>query len=460
MACKPTLFRRPESAVALAAALGLVWGCASKRSVTMEQIGPAKMTAPDIQSEVMGFADTFGDTMAQVADEIEDQSDPDVRLAVHHWKVSTISGAYAIAIEANPVLALLDMTVMVTLTRDSLEQHLGRNVFGDDEEVLLDAARTTESEIWTLASRVLQPEHVDQLHELIEIWRENHPDQFYVSYVRFADFPRASFTSTATTGGNILTLLQLDPLVGLDPALREFQQSRMLGERVLFYASRAPKLLNWQAQQLVYQTAATPEARQMMVDSQRLIDVSEQFATVAEQLPGQITAEREAAIAQIQEVISQERTGLLAEIDAAQGNLRGTLVELRQTIDAGIELSVSLDSTLKTVDVLASRLESENPDSKPLDIAEVRQAMTEASVTVRELNDLVKSLDQLLVSPDASRRFTDLEKLVAATELSGSRLANRIFILLALLVVIIFVSSVLRAYIGPRAATRSKREER
>ena len=66
----------------------------------------------------------------------------------------------------------------------------------------------------------------------------------------------------------------------------------------------------------------------------------ERFAHVAEQLPSQLSTEREA---------------ILQALQAQEKNLTPLVNEVRQTLTAGTQMSTSLNTTLTTFDALMKR---------------------------------------------------------------------------------------------------------
>ena len=125
----------------------------------------------------------------------------------------------------------------------------------------------------------------------------------------FAEFVSAlgrmpSQSGTAPT--SIFSLLYLDPLAGLDPTAAAIEETRELGERVMYYTQRMPNLLSWQAEVLAYQLADQPASQQVLDDASRLATSSEIFAQTAQQLPQLINDQRQAAIQQILDGLTVE----------------------------------------------------------------------------------------------------------------------------------------------------------
>ncbi|MHC4219942.1 MAG: hypothetical protein ACYSU7_15980, partial [Planctomycetota bacterium] len=277
--------------VILAAITCLLCACQQQsKAATMEQkFGPEGLTLAQIQRELMNYADTLATRVAQAGDEVRVATDdPEIRVTAHSIKVATILSGFTIASEHSPIAALLDMAVMVTLSYEVYRDYWMPEVLGEQGQPLDDAFRTAKDEIWEIVDRVLSNDRRLELERLIRAWREKHPDQVYVSHIRFGDFSfvRGEMGSTAAgKSGNLLSLFMLDPLSNMTPATRQIEQSRLLGERLFFFSSRLPTLISWEAESLTYELLATPETRQLLDNANRYAEVSQRFATVAEELP-------------------------------------------------------------------------------------------------------------------------------------------------------------------------------
>ncbi len=148
----------------------------SQRSKTAESpIGPTGLTVSQIQSELMSYADNMADFVAQGADEIVDSStDPLVRRDATSFKLQTIRGAYTIAAGPNPIVGVIDMAVMVTLSRQAAEMYDKRHL-GDHGEPLIEALDNAQERVWKLAAKVLtsspgpngEPGQIEELKTLI-----------------------------------------------------------------------------------------------------------------------------------------------------------------------------------------------------------------------------------------------------------------------------------------------------
>jgi len=86
---------------------------------------PALMTQVELQSQVMAFADRFTSIISSAVDKYHLQAPaPENYRSVLSIAAYSLSSAFTIAAEANPVGALLDMISMVTLGRIIFEENL------------------------------------------------------------------------------------------------------------------------------------------------------------------------------------------------------------------------------------------------------------------------------------------------------------------------------------------------
>jgi hypothetical protein len=93
-----------------------------------------------------------------------------------------------------------------------------------------------------------------------------------------------------------------------------------LAERALFVAQWMPMLLRWQTELLGLNAVAMPEVQQLVSNSTQIAASVERFTALAEKLPGQVSAEREAIAKDLQ---TQEK------------QLTPLVDQVRQTLAAG-----------------------------------------------------------------------------------------------------------------------------
>ena len=103
-------------------------------------------------------------------------------------------------------------------------------VFGESARPMLESARNGETEIWRLVGTVLTPEQQAELRRSIDLWHSQNPlpeSVLAVSSLGIASQLAEASKDNAVEPGSVFSLLKVDPLSGLDPAVREIAQTRM-----------------------------------------------------------------------------------------------------------------------------------------------------------------------------------------------------------------------------------------
>ena len=177
-------------------------------------------------------------------------------------------------------------------------------------------------------------------------------------------------------------------------------------------------------------------------NAERLTRTAETFGRTADELPKLINEQREAAIKQVFDGLAVERTNLLANLAAEENNLKGTLVELRQTLNAGTDLTKSSDQLVRSLDTFMARFDKgtnappPEPDTnaRPFDILHYATTAKEVTSTIKELNTTINSLDKAV--PKLQQAGQDFES-------AGNRLLGRLFLLGAGLIALLLAGTFL-----------------
>ena len=383
-------------AVVALLALGIgAAGCSTIRQMTpaARQAAEVKEQMDQLQARSMRFADEYvGRVVEDTSRLIRAQDDPQARLALASWQLTQANAAYGNASGPSPVVNALDLVTLASLSRMVIEDTLMPR-FPEAGQQLLATHRELEKTAWTLCDEFLTPSQIADFHGILDEWRRQHPTVRTVAFIHFLDFAkqigRPKPGETARAGG-LFGMLGIDPLAGLDPAIREIEQTRTFAERTIYYMQRLPYVVNLQLERATSELLTRPEYRQILSDANKISTSVERFSLVASALPAQISAEREAAINQIAD-----------QLAAQEQVLRPVLAELRGTLEAGSETAQALESAVRSFDTLMARFpakktaaagESVAP-SRPFDITEYTAAAAEFSRTAGQLQQLITSLD-------------------------------------------------------------------
>jgi outer membrane protein OmpA-like peptidoglycan-associated protein len=307
-----------------------------------------KIILLELQSAVMSFADTFAQTIASTALDLERTlQTPEARLKAANIRVYSVAAACEIAADAQPGVALLDMVVLVTLNRMVWEDYWQPEVFGQAAEDMVEALRKLEKGIWSIAARVLTQGQQKELRELLEEWRKANPKQRRVDYIRFSDFGdqlgRKPVLRTALRPGGLLAPVK--------EAVEVAEEIRMTVERAMYLLSRLQLIAGLQAELVFKKMVTEPEVTALLSQIGSLEEISERYAEILNQLPveilaqvnttidklmGQIAEERQAMIGQVMREVSAERAAAIAQaFEGLAEERKRTLGEINRLVNQG-----------------------------------------------------------------------------------------------------------------------------
>jgi hypothetical protein len=427
-------------------------GHAAKKGKTDEYV----VTVQELQLELMSYADRYASIAAQALDDVERMAPPpETRRAILGDLVYSAAAAFTIAAEPDPQLALLDLVVMTTMGRLVFEDYW-RPRLGSLTEPVIAAFEKLENDIWTVASPILEVQQQQELRERITAFRAENPDLSTFSNLRFADFPSKRESSTLKkkkSGGIFGTVKNITDQV---------EQTRLMAERAMYLSSRLPLLSGGFADVWMMRLSKNPAVEDLRTDLRTFAVVSERLAAVAEQLPEQISNERNETVLQLAKEVTtlrheaiehlldrlaEERNATLEQLIAEEERLGGVLTELRSTLTEANTLTHSVDALAERVGVGAPPPSGE--PAEPFDIEDYRQTIVEARSVVEELTVLVASATERLNSPGADRLVPSLVEAINEAGETSEDLVDHSFLRAALLILFALVGYVL-ARLGSR----------
>lgn len=355
--------------------------------------------------EVMRLADQVilevGASSRQLS---RDVGTPEAHVQALTWSVSYTNRVLTIASNSNPVPALVDLLLFVSVQRLLHEKYWIPSVYGEADRPMLESFQRLEGECWNTASQALGEKRQEALRTLLSEWEEQNSDLRNASLLQapgFSDFAKPPGGSKVPIVSDLLDLVNLDPLAGLEPAVREAALARQLGERIFFFSQHMPHLLSQEVELTILRTAHLPELRSSLEDAERFSLAGESFAATAATLPEAVRTEREAALRQISEELTAQRHGLLADLEQAQAPIASLLTQSRETIDACTRMSESITNGLHSLDAFVSRSKgpqehasATTPSSPPFDISAYGDAAKRIGTAAHELTVTIETIDQ------------------------------------------------------------------
>src|SRR5262245_2623786 len=380
------------TAVILATLIAL-GGCSTIRSMmpSAREAKGLQEKQRQLQAKCMRFADHDVGRVVEESTRFERAAaNPELRTLLSSWRLSQANSAYSIAAGESAVVNALDLVTLAVLSRMVVEDTVVPS-FPDDGAPLLDVHRQLEEAAWKLTDDFLTPGQTEDFRGVLAQWRAKNPRVTNVAFVHFVDFAKAvgrPAPGEADSSGNLFAMLGLDPLAGLDPAIKQIEQTRLLAERAIYYMQRVPYVLDLQVERVTSDFLMEPEVRGALADADRVSRSAERFAGVAEGLPDAFARERAALVGQLSDVlVTQEAT------------MRPMLVELRQALEAADATADSVDSIVKSIDALMARRPPPPAGAppaepgRPFDIVEYTRAAEQFTRTANELRLLLTAVD-------------------------------------------------------------------
>jgi len=386
-----------------------------------------------LQTQVLRFADSLSGEADAAFDEYARRvNTPEARIQALKWKLSLDSATLGIATGPNPTANLLDFVSLTVLMRSALEERAPEAVPPGSLDVCLDASRLIETNAWKLAGGVFTPGQLNQLRSAIERWHAENQAMGTSFFARPQELASAIRETGRRQGqqGSIFSLVGLDPMSGLDPAVREVTRTRLFAERALFAAERMPRLLRWQTDLLSEQLLSQEQVGAALQSADRLSRAAESLSQTAALLPNRITDERKA---------------ILDALDAQEGKLQGLSAQVGQTLTDGEKMSASLNTTLITFNALMKRFGVGEPstsppdtNSPPFNILDYARTAEQVAAMAQQLDLLIKDASGTVETPALDKRIAELNALEGRAHSDAKSVLNHAFLLAAGLILFTF----------------------
>lgn len=430
--------------VLAAALLALLPACGLLRAPqkVVKEVVPAKRSSQpdplDLQLQLQRYADDFLTKYGQALDDYAQRvgTEP-TRVEALQLKLVSSSSVVSIVSGPNPIVNLLDLVSVAVLTRMSIEEYWLRTPNGPAFQPWLEVSEGLETNAWLLAGRILTPAQIEELRQSISQWHARNPETRNSFFARpqslAAQMTSADENKKGALSG-LISLVSLDPMAGLDPAVREVTRTRLFAERALFTMQRMPFLLRWQTELLAHQLITQPELHLALTNTTRLSDSAERLSRAAE------SASQTAA--QLPDRLSNERKEILAALDLQQGKLKELAAQVNQTLESGEKMSASLNTTITTFDALMKRFgvgesstnAAPGTNSPPFNILDYGQVAQQIGAMSKDLNLLITSVNQSM---------PQVERLGQTATGDAQKLLDHGFRLALILIAVLLLGSIL-----------------
>jgi hypothetical protein len=358
------------------------------------------MTSRELMGLLIAFSETYMEQIMEVADRVinNPKTSPQERAMFLSVKTYYLTAAISNATHLNPEAGLLDMATMVTLQRMIWEKiATSGNGSAGNAKNLVQRLTGLETAIWNLVKRVLRPEQVKDLRQLIIQWRRDHPDTEYVAFVRFQDFAQSRMKDNLDE-----VIVRGGLLAPLDDVSHEVHEARMLAERSIFWLKRMPMLLQLHGSLMGYEALALPEAERLMDSMEKVVLSADLVAQTIHELPAIARNVRKEALEDLEAKLVIQQKNFF---DSLQVFIESQRLALFKSLEASSDelgqissdASVAARELRRIFEILERILKSQTP-RKPGEPSEIEKISTTVALlkeSVVELNTLSANLDSI-----------------------------------------------------------------
>jgi hypothetical protein len=330
----------------------------------------------------------------------------DAKIQSLKWSTEYTSRVLTIASKPTPMLALVELMLFADIQLLAHQRYWMPDVYGEADRPMIESFERLKLLAWNELSGVLDEKQQQALKQLLTEWAEQTTDLRDAPMLDAAALLERASKKEEEGGkkvpivSDLFTMISVDPLSNLEPAVREVALARQLGERVFFFGQHVPILLAQQVELIELNTATMPEVQGALASVERVSLAAEKFGVTAETLPEVVRTEREAAIKQISDELTVQRQGIVADLDRAREPVQKILEHSREALDAGTRLSEAATITIRTLDEFLARMKQKEPDApppspdeKPFDIAEYGAAAARIGEAARDLTAAITTID-------------------------------------------------------------------
>lgn len=386
------------------------WFSAGEPTTTID---PVKL-----QDDLLRYSDDLTSTVLRASTKLKQDGAVISRQDLLTIWIAVDSEVIQVATGSNSLANLVNMIVLTTALRMRVEEYWLPQVYGESARPLLDGLSRCEAEIWLLGEHVITPAEKQELLQAIERWLQEAKER-PTSPSFFASFANTSVVSAIIESNRaeadspdtgVFSLLDMDPLAGLDPATRELAQTRLLAERAMFIGVRLPQVIQWQAELLAIQTVEMLHVEQLVANTTQLAAAMDRVGRLADEIPRLVGSD------------GRDSPGLVH-----------LSREIRLALDEGARMAASTDAALKTFDTIMARLDAQQDErassanGEPFRIRDYADTAAEISRMSEQLTTLLSALRPHLTPETLTRVSTAAETVAANTQARGNAVVDYAF---------------------------------
>jgi len=269
----------------------LIQGCSTsgpEQTRLMREHTDLDISAEELRIRVRSLVLPFSGIIEEAADEVAGISpDPAYRMAALRIKTNAIPAIHSTLLDPDPLVALMDTWALVAQMRLSLEAERELVVPEDVNRAMSRGLDRMEERITELVKSVTKPGGYEKARGTVYEWATQNPVDM-------------SETTLMTRQSAAVTLATYSAVA--KPGLRDASGGLSLGmgdvwARLDVYSAFLPKQARWQAELMVAELMAGQDPASAFDDFSKITDSIDRIADIVETAPDIVSAERETVLA-------------------------------------------------------------------------------------------------------------------------------------------------------------------
>jgi predicted RNA-binding protein with EMAP domain len=369
---------------------------------------PPAISEEELRDALDNFKEVLRATISQASIELDERvSTSKARKINLLWRARIIH-AYNTMLEMDdPVAAFVEAWALCVRLTQYLEDGEGSKLYGEHQNVAIDAAKKLELEIENIGRMFLDVETLTETQKRVAEFATANPVRgTYSNLLVFASKARMDQSSPFMDVLNI-PMSPFRAMGGVDRGAQAIEKFRGTAEQFSDVVEELPESARWQLLLLLYDMEETEMARTILDSTAKFAESSSRIAGSTEKLP---------------EEFRKQASLLIEEIDAKQSNIQETLgktektiVALERTADSVSEAARAFESTVDTTGRLIQDLKSKSPKKGPSStnkVSDYRDAAQEITKAANEMRALTAEISELVESGAIAGHIEDANNRV------------------------------------------------
>jgi hypothetical protein len=340
-------------------------------------------TASELQDALAGWAGGFQTQVAAACDRIRDATrERGPRRNCLFWQLRMVPLSKQAAFRADPQEGYVAALALASAQRAYLEQGEGAALFGAQQPVAIEAARSIESQALAIGRSFLSASQLKRLDSEVDTLVANHPIGGSFS---------ADALITSFTGGTVrktfgwvvnLPMVPFRALSGVSDTAQAVHQFDETAREFTETVGQLPPLARWQLELLLYDAEELESVDRALRAAESFADGAERVSAAAETLPSTLGSELSARL--------EQARASIVELDRALARAESLAGPLTHVADRLGEASAQWNA------ILAPREgASAQRTGRPFDVREYESAADHVGTASRDVRELVEAVNAL-----------------------------------------------------------------